>query len=186
MGFIQTFVSQLASFAESTPWSFASSAGVSGGAVFIGASGGKLYVANSETDKPNPGSSEAKKPAELWFAAAGGSAGAPFSGSYSTPDMWSKGSNIRQRGGQGKLTFSDMQGPIVLLVGASILVPGVPAGLGASIVFLGAPYSAILQLYSSMGTSAVDVIMQSRAVGVMVGEFRGVDASIGVLTGYAH
>ena len=177
MGFVENFVTQLVSFAASTPWSFASSAGVSGGAVFIGASGGKLYLQNSES----------KEKPELWFAAAGGSAGAPFAGSYSTPSMWSTGiGNIRQRGGQGKLTFSDMQGPTIMLVGASILVPGVPAGLGASIVFLGVPYLAAAQLYSSSGLDLMTVIMKARAVGIMVGEFRGLDASVGVLLGYAR
>lgn len=177
MGFVQSFVSQLASFAESTPWRFASSAGASGGAVFIGASGGKLYLANSAT----------KETPELWFAAAGGSAGAPFSGSYSTPSMWSTGiGNIRQRGGQGALSFSDMQGPMVMLVGSSIVMPGVPEGLSASIVFLGVPYLATVQLYSGGGLNALPVIMQARAVGIMMGEFRGLDASIGVLVGYGR
>lgn len=177
MGFAEEFARKIVAFGASTPWLFASSAGVSGGAVFIGASGGKLYLQNSETNE---------KP-ELWFAAAGGSAGAPVAGSYSTPSMWSTGiGNIRQRGGQGKLAFGDLQGPTVMLVGASILIPGVPAGLSASVVFLGVPYLAAVQLYSSSGLDLLNVIMNARAVGIMVGEFRGLDVSVGVLLGYAR
>ncbi len=179
MASLEEVLSGLVSFSDSTPWKFTSSAGGSGGVLVIGASGGKLWL-------ERPGEKQ-----ELWFGVIGASVGpSPVTGSYSTPSMWSTGvGGIRQRGGKGELTFEDMRGPMVILGGAAIVpaspIP-IPAGGSASIIFMNVPYGVMAAGIYMPPVALAGAVSQARAVGVMVGEFRGLDASVGLLLGYAR
>ena len=142
----------------------------------IGVSGGKLYVSNgSDTQK-------------LWFGAIGASIGpSPITASGATSSMWSTGlGKIRQRGGKGELSFSDLQGPMLMLVGAGNLFPGIPEGLNASVVFMDVPYSVVATGLYMPPAGLAGAMMTARAVGVIVGEYVGLDASASYLIGYGR
>jgi len=158
-------------FNHTTPWTFTTSSGISGGLAVIGVAGGTLYLTNGS-------SGELKN---LHYLSGGLSLG-PLPGSFglSTSDMWSKGlGSIRAP--KPSLTADELTGPMCVISG-SLAFMG--EGLSGSMYFLGFPMG--LALLGGAIEILISGLLTARAFGVMVGHFSGVDASVSLLPGYAH
>jgi hypothetical protein len=165
-------------FTVSSPWTFTSSAGLSLGALEVGASGGILYLKNGDEEQ------------KLIYGIAGASIGPlPAGGSFSTPDMWSTGlGNIRSRA-KTPLTFDDMTGAMCVVSGSAVGgAATLGQGLSTSIYFLGIPaLPAIMSFpFPLVLNWIVTGALEAKAIGMMAGRAKGADLGISVQVGYGR
>lgn len=158
-------------FKYETPWTFSTSSGVSGSIGFWGLGGASLYMANTSSGEKGT----------LRCVNTGLSLGLlPVSGEGSTADMWSKGS---LRSSQSTLSFDDLKGPFCVLSGALGDTTRQVDGLSGSCFFLGFPSG--LPLFSGAIEMILGGLLTARAVGMLAGKFKGADAGISLMAGYA-
>jgi hypothetical protein len=151
-------------FHHATPWKFTSSAGGAGGLSFLAGSGGALDLENTSSGEKET----------LHYLAGGVGVGSPVSATYSTRSMWSRGIGTIYAA-SSSLSFKDMKGPMCIIGGSATVSLQIMQGGSVSIFIFGLG-----------GNFGLDGVVGAKAMGMMTGRIKGVDAGLTVLSGWAH
>ncbi len=170
-----------ATFGFPTDWNFSGSSGAGAGLFVFSGGGGTIDFSQAGVTKGG-----------VSYRFLGGTigldGGPDFTFTFSTPTMWSAGvGNIRSRTAD-PLTLDDFAGPMFIF-SFTATSPVTPTGKSMTIYMLGVPTIIAVGglLYPPMMLScASQAANTAKAIGVMLGDVVGVDASVTIAPGYAR